>query len=153
MKWKTPPNIKIYEALSAVADGRVEIHGTSARVRSTSGNKRYDVAYDPDRHAITSNDNGSYYRGYLGYPAIAFLMQTGVLTYDATLGDVLKGVHWKDVNTKFKNDYEKTLDAVLVDVSGETCAALTAYTKEMQEHIARLGLTRFETREPPPKGY
>ena len=153
MKWKTPPDIKIYEALSAVADGRIEIHGTSARVRSTSGNKYYDVAYDPTRRAITSNDNGSYYRGYLGYPAIAFLMQAGVLSYDAPLGDALKGVHWKDVNTKFKNDYEKVLDAVLAGASDETRTALATYTKEMQEHIARLDLARFETKEPPPEGY
>ncbi len=34
MKWKHPPIIKIYEALGAVADGRVKISGDSAQVYS-----------------------------------------------------------------------------------------------------------------------
>jgi hypothetical protein len=32
MKWKEPPIIKIYEALGAVADDRVEVEGNSAKV-------------------------------------------------------------------------------------------------------------------------
>ncbi|MFZ1075166.1 MAG: hypothetical protein WAN50_02225 [Minisyncoccia bacterium] len=37
MKWKKPPVIKIYEALGAVADGRIEVDGNAAKVYSSSG--------------------------------------------------------------------------------------------------------------------
>jgi hypothetical protein len=80
MKWKTPPDTKIYEALGTVADGRVKVEGNTAKVFSSSGNKHYDVEYDPKASAIMANDNGSYWNGYLGYPAIAFLMATNVIT-------------------------------------------------------------------------
>lgn len=50
---------KIYEALGAVFDGRVEIDGNRAKVYSSSGNKYYDVGVDPDKNAIMANDSGS----------------------------------------------------------------------------------------------
>ena len=106
MKWGSPPDIKIYEALGAVADGRVEMNGTTAKVNSSSGGKFYDVEYDPSAGAIMTNDNGSYWKGYLGYPAIAFLMLSGTLPYDSGMGELVKGIAWKDVNTKFKNDFQ-----------------------------------------------
>src|ERR1700733_3253094 len=62
MKWKQPPVIKIYEALGAVADGRVEVSGDTAKVYSSTGNKFYDVTYDPAEQAIMTNDNGSYWK-------------------------------------------------------------------------------------------
>ena len=70
MKWEHPPIIKIYEALGAVADNRVELSENTAKVFSSSGNKFYDVSYDRDSNSIMTNDNGSYWKGYLGYPAI-----------------------------------------------------------------------------------
>jgi hypothetical protein len=36
MKWQHPPIIKIYEALGAIADGRVEINGMTAKVYSST---------------------------------------------------------------------------------------------------------------------
>ncbi|MFH1472824.1 MAG: hypothetical protein ABIF06_00195 [bacterium] len=108
MKWKHPPIIKIYEALGAVADNRVEISGNIAKVYSSTGNKFYDVSYDSQANAIMSNDNGSYWKGYLGYPAIAYLFKIKTLEYKSEFGDLLKGIHWKDINKKFKNDFNKT---------------------------------------------
>src|SRR3989339_2007322 len=113
MKWKHPPIIKIYEALGAVADGRVEVGGNTAKVFSSSGNKFYDVSYDKEKNAIMANDNGSYWKGYLGYPAIAFLMKTGVLSFDEKTASLLENIAWKDINQKFKNDFDKTLEFIL----------------------------------------
>jgi hypothetical protein len=74
-----PPNIKIYEALGAVADGRVEREGMftyqgKCASASTPG-KMYLISYNPDTNVIVSDDNGSLNQGYLGYPAIAFLLK------------------------------------------------------------------------------
>lgn len=59
------------------------------------------------------NDNGSYWVGYLGYPAIAFLMLTRRIKYEERFSEELKNIAWKDINVKFKNDFEKTESFVL----------------------------------------
>ena len=76
MQWKHPPVTKIYEALGAVADGRVKVVGNAAKVLSSSGNKSYAVEYDPSSKSIMVNDNASFYRGYLGYPGVHPYVET-----------------------------------------------------------------------------
>lgn len=93
MLWAHPPISKVYEALGAIADGRIKMLGNSAEARSSSGNKTYEVRYNPDAKAIMANDSGSFYQGYLGYPAIAFLMKIGLISYDEKLAKLLKGIH------------------------------------------------------------
>ena len=95
--WNLPPKIKVFEALGAIADGRVSIKGNKAKVISSRGNKEYEVIYDPSKNAITSNDNGSMLKGYLGYPAIAFLMLKGKLSFDENYAKLLKNIAWKDL--------------------------------------------------------
>ncbi|MFA7244488.1 MAG: hypothetical protein WC080_04350 [Patescibacteria group bacterium] len=112
MKWKLPPKIKIYEALGSIADNRVHINGNSAKVYSSDGLKYYDVVYNPDSHSIMSNDNGSYWQGYLGYPSIAFLMLSSVIKYDETEAEAFRDIEWKKINTKFKNDFDKTIEFI-----------------------------------------
>ncbi len=50
-----------------------------------------------------SNDNGSFYKGYLGYPAIGYLLLIGELDYSPIVAKKLKGLAWKDINQQFKN--------------------------------------------------
>ena len=74
IRWKLPPIAKVYEALSAVADGRVRITGdTAAQVTSSTRDKTYTVHWSPDLAHITANDNASHWQGYTGYPIIAVL--------------------------------------------------------------------------------
>ncbi|MDR0650344.1 MAG: hypothetical protein LBG59_02840 [Candidatus Peribacteria bacterium] len=74
-----PPKLKIYEALGAIADERVELDGIfthQGRCASASTpGKIYTITYISDAHIITSNDSGSLNQGFLGYPAIAFLLK------------------------------------------------------------------------------
>jgi hypothetical protein len=107
--WKLPPIIKVYEALGCIADGRIKIEdNNTAKIYSSSGNKFYTVTYDPDQYAIMCNDNGSYWQGYLGYPAIAFLLIKNIIPYSPTSTELLKDIKWKDINQNFKNDFSKT---------------------------------------------
>ena len=70
-QWKIPPLIKAYEALGAIGDGRVRIEGERrATVTSSDGSKTYEVETSADGHEIASNDNASYWQGYVRYPAI-----------------------------------------------------------------------------------
>ena len=153
MKWKQPPIIKIYEALGAVADVRVQVAGNSAKVYSSSGNKFYDVSYDPEKQAIMANDNGSYWKGYLGYPAIAVLMLLGVLPYDEKLGNLMKGIAWKDINQRFKNDFEKTLELILSERTSGERECLALYVTQVTDKLQKLDLSLFGKKELPPEGY
>ncbi len=62
--WKVPPKAKIYEALTAVADGKVKLKGgETAEVLSSDGTKTYIVEWSADFGQITSNDNASHWHG------------------------------------------------------------------------------------------
>jgi len=111
MKWKIPPIIKIYEALGCLADNRLE-EGKIIKVFSSSGNKFYTITYSEEENAIMANDNGSYWKGYLGYPSITYLMKIEKIKYDEKFSKALKGIKWKDLNQKFKNDFSKTIEHI-----------------------------------------
>jgi len=153
MQWKQPPTIKSYEALGAVADGRLEINGNTGKCYSSSGNKFYTITYDPVQLAIMVNDNGSYWKGYLGYPAIAFLLEKGELEYKEDFGELLKGIPWKDINTKFKNDFDTTLEHILQSFSADERAALAAYIVTLAEELKEKNLTHLGKKVKPPAGY
>ena len=151
--WKTPPISKVYEGLGAVADERLEIAGNTAKCYSSSGNKFYDIEYDGEQGAIMCNDNASYWKGYLGYPAIAFLLQTGMLPYDAALGELMKGIAWKDINQRYKNDFDAALAEILSALEQGDRAHLATYTADLLRQIEGLGLKKLGKRKLPPKGY
>jgi len=113
MKWKMPPVVKIYEALGALGDGRISVDGYRGEVMSSKRNKTYSVRFDADKNAIMANDNGSFWQGYVGYPAISFLMKIGKIEFDNVVANSLKGIAWNDVNKKFQRDYEKTIEYCL----------------------------------------
>ena len=100
--WKLPPRIKVYEALGSIADGRVrQVSESDYSVVSSDGTRQYHVVVRPDNLHIESDDNGSKYRGYLGYPAIAVLMLRGVLPYDPKVAEELRGIPWRQLNERF----------------------------------------------------
>lgn len=152
-KWEHPPIIKIYEALGAIADGRIEVTGNEAKIYSSSGNKFYTVSYDPDTQSIMANDNGSFWKGYLGYPAIAFLMKTEVLPYEEHIGGLLKDIKWKDINQQFKNDFDKTLDFILSSKSEAEKEALSQFAIRVDARIRELSLSVLGPKVKPPEGY
>ena len=102
-----------------------------------------------------SNDNASYWTGYLGYPSIAFLMIKGALNYNPKSTEALKDIHWKDVNVKFKNDFKKTEKYVLelVKEKGYIITELVAEVENIFEQIKKLGIEKLGKRVKPPKGY
>lgn len=154
MKWIKPQPIKVYEALGTVADGRVHmaIVGRTARVYSSSGNKFYEVEYDPEAMAIMSNDNSSYWTGQLGYPSIAFLFSAGYLEYKPHLANLLKGIMWKDINQKFKNDFNKTLEYIET-LLGDNRDKLREYVQDINSEIAKMDLSLLGGKRLPPEGY
>ncbi len=152
-KWLHPPIIKIYEALGSVADDRITVEQNTAKVFSSSGNKFYSIIYDPEANAITSNDNGSFWKGYLGYPAIAFLMKLKVLPYENEIGELLKDMKWKDINQRFKNDFEKTLEFILSSKADGDRKLLEQYAATIDSEIKKLKINKLTSKVKPPEGY
>src|ERR1700730_14453894 len=116
-KWGMPPPIKVYEAIGAIGGGRVRVidNGDPPRVWevvSSDGAKKYRVEISADGREISSNDNASYWQGYVGYPAIAVLLARGTLRTSAEATRALAGIPWNELNRRFKNDYERTVAEV-----------------------------------------
>ena len=152
--WKLPPREKIHEALSAVLDDRIElIEPLSARVWSSDRSKSYSVTWNEDRTAFGSNDNASYFQGYIGYPIISALLKLGVLQYDCEVSKALKDVPWKAINTKFKNKYHDAVNSVLTEriADQNERQSLDDYVDRLFSDLSKAGLIRLRPASPPPK--
>jgi hypothetical protein len=153
--WKLPPKAKIYEAMSAVADNRITITGTtSAEVTSSSHDKTYTVVWSEGLTGITSNDNASYWQSYIGYPIIAVLMVLGRLDFDGRVAQALSGIAWKKMNRRFRNDYDKAVESVLLNLDVEPGLRRTVVSEvdKIFNHLETLELEALPRRRRPPKG-
>jgi hypothetical protein len=155
MEWKLPPVIKIYEALGCIGDRRIFIRGNTAQVTSSSGNKTYTVTYNSDVNAIMANDNGSFWQGYIGYPAIAYLFLARKLTLREKYAAALVGIPWKDINTKFKNDFGQTTEFIhhVLQEKGVVVADFLLYVNEVGKELEHLHLHMLGNKVKPPAGY
>lgn len=166
MKWTQPPVIKIYEALGALADQRMEVIKSDwwlfgdisgvvkAKVYSSSREKYYDVEYNESQNAIMTNDNGSYRKWYLGYPAITLLLSLWKLSLRQEYSEVLKWILWKELNTKNNNDFDKTIteiDELLVQ-QWVNMSDFRSYLSEIESEISQLALNLLWSKKLPPKG-
>ncbi len=97
---RLPPRIKVLEALGAIADGRIKVLNDEAEVVSSTGERKYRVVVRGNK--VYSTDNGTIYRGYIGYPIISLLMLKGKLPYDEKIARALSGIPWKELNETYK---------------------------------------------------
>src|ERR1700722_6041158 len=151
-QWKLPPLIKVYEALGAIGDGR----GGSgderrAPVTSSDGSKTYEVETSADGREIASNDNASYWQGYVGYPAIAALIARGFYRPPANVTDALAGVAWKELNRKYKNDWAKTIADVEKELeqAGHDPDAVRSEVEAVMSFLRGLRPVRGKRSRPP----
>ncbi len=147
-----PPLAKIYEALGAVGDGRVRlIDETRAQVTSSEGDKTYDVEVSADGREVSSNDNASYWQGYVGYPPIAVMLARGLYRAPATVIDALAGIPWKELNRRYRNDYAKTLAEVArqLDAAGHDSDAVRSEAEAILAWLRKLKPHRGKRLRPP----
>jgi hypothetical protein len=149
------PIIKIYEALGAIADERVALVEAGASVMSSSRKKTYRVRYHLEKNAIESNDNGTFWRGYIGYPAVAYLMLVGRITYDIRVKRALGGIPWKDLNVRFGNNYQKTLMEIAKHLHSIGVAPQDVETEvgRIANALNNLNVTVVRSAQYPPEGY
>ncbi|ADI32406.1 hypothetical protein [Staphylothermus hellenicus] len=103
---RKPPRIKVLEAIGSIGDQRVKVlDDHRAEVVSSRGDRVYKVIVEPVKHNVYhaySSDNGTIFRGYVGYPIIAFLMTKSVIPIDKEVMKAVTGVPWKDLNERYK---------------------------------------------------
>lgn len=114
---KLPPEQKVHEAFSAIADGRVRFDSDRAEVISSDRKKLYTVTWEGNLY--TSNDNGSYWQGYAGYPMIAVFMLQGRLPLDRHIAGYFKGINWTELNARYKAKYDKAVAEVMERLRAE----------------------------------
>lgn len=150
-----PPIAKVYEALGAIGDGRVRIEDERhATVVSSDGSRTYEVESSAAGGEISSNDNASHWQGYLGYPAIAVMIARGLYRPKPEVIRALSGVPWKQLNTRYRNDYERTLAEVMrrAEANGFDADAIQSEAEAVLEAVRKAAPMRGERRRPPPRG-
>lgn len=151
--WKMPPIAKVYEAIGAIGDGRVRIEDARrALVTSSEGTKTYEVEISDDGREISSNDNASYWQGYLGYPAIAVMIARGLIRRpDETVVHALAGVRWKELNTRYRNDYDRTIEDVLAQAGarGNDADTIRAAVAAVLDEVRALAPRQGARKRPP----
>jgi hypothetical protein len=150
--WKMPPLVKVYEAIGAIGDRRVTLENDHrANVLSSDGSKTYLVEIDDNGRVISSNDNASYWQGYLGYPAIAVVLLRGLYHLREEVISALSGIPWKELNTRFRNDYARTIAEVMkrAQKNGADPAAIAAEAEAVLGALRELAPLRASRRRPP----
>ncbi|MEB2836502.1 MAG: hypothetical protein GSR80_001669 [Desulfurococcales archaeon] len=145
---RRPPRIKVLEAAGALGDGRVILTSSQpglvvARVVSSDASREYQVVVSrrgPSVLHVYSNDNGTVYRGYVGYPIIAVMMVAGILPRDSGVEDSLKGIPWRELNEKFKKYslVEEYIRKSLGD--GDAWRRIEDFREKVLRELARLTL-------------
>lgn len=157
-RWKMPPKDKIYEAFSVIADGRYAFvardkNGGKVTSLCSSRRKTYTTEWRegfPLR--MTCNDNGSYWKGYIGYPMIAVLMLLGRLRYDPAIAALFAGVEWKALNTQYGYDYTAVTDKLLQEMPGTVDTnAIRAHVEDVYRQLRDIGLHHLPKRKKPPE--
>ena len=151
--WLQPKDEHIvYEALTAIADDRVEIIGSAAKVFSSSRNKFYTVVFDLEKISFMSDDNMAYYRDEVSYPMLAVLLLKNKITFDHRILPYLKNIPWKDINQKNKNDYMKSVREFL-ETLGYNRALVESEAKRIFDDLLKIKLSVLGEKVIPPKGY
>ncbi|MDF1493179.1 hypothetical protein [Caproiciproducens sp. CPB-2] len=140
MTGKLPPIEKLYEAYSAIADGRVSLREGEAEVVSSDGSKAYKVVWQGNTYS--SGDNATYWQGYPGYPILAVLMLQGKLPMNPEIAGCFRGINWRCLNAKHRADYASAAAEVFQKQIPEAKAeAIRETVRQAYEELKKLELT------------
>ncbi len=154
--WGIPNRLKVHEALSVLADNRIEVSDNTAKVYSSTRNKFYQVSYDSETSSIMSNDNSAYWVNQISYPMIAFLLTKGVISTELDNLDVFKNIFsWKDINQQCKNDYAlaEAEFKKIIEERGFNIDEINLHIDQIYSQVKNLKLSKLGKKIHPPVGY
>ncbi len=142
---KMPPIEKIYEAYTAIVDGRVTMFekDSSAKVISSNGAKNYTVQWAGK--VYRADDNATFWQGYAGYPVLAVLMLQGALPYSRGTAAAFAGLQWNKLNTAAGRNYAKAAEMAFEQM-GCTATQKTLFETEAQKALETLAALDIETK-------
>lgn len=126
---KLPPLEKIPEAYTAIEDKRVTLFDDYANVKSSNNEKEYLIKWKDNTYY--SNDNSTYWQGYIGYPVIAVLMLQNKLSLNRKITKFFKNINWNKLNKDNKRDYHRSLEQILISTT-------ESERKEIEDEINRV---------------
>lgn len=82
-------------------------------------------------------------------------MNIGHITYDKSVAARLKGILWKDINQRHKNNYDAAIDEVLDELrkNDVETGEITTEIARIYEQVLALNVSRLPSRKRPPKAY
>ena len=82
------------------------------------------------------------------------LMALGRLDFDRRVAQALSGIAWKRMNRRFRNDYEKAVESVLLNLDVEPGLRRTVVSEvdKIFIQLETLELEALPRRRRPPKG-
>lgn len=136
---KEIPISKIYEAYSALADGRItKVDASTFLIASSDASKVYTVL--KEGNVYSSNDNATLWQHYAGYPIVATLLQEGRISVDKSLLPHFKGIPWKRLNIANHNDYDKAIKEAFKDVDKKTFEKIQEEMEKTRQEVLALDL-------------
>lgn len=142
---KMPPIEKIPEAYTVIEDNRVELFDNYAIVKSSNFEKEYLIKWKDNIYY--SNDNSTYWQGYVGYPVIAVLMLQAKLPLNKEVSKYFKEINWNKLNKDNKRDYKKSLEQVLENNSTEEKSIIFNEINLVFEEIKNLDIELTRKKE------
>lgn len=121
-----------------MGDQRITVNGDSGTVLSSNGDKTYTVEYNPTTNTIVADDNESFWQKRLGYPSLAYLLQTKVIKFNPKAGNLLAGINWKKLNAANHRDYDKSITEVLNQLSGADQSLILKEVDSIYDQLKKL---------------
>ncbi|MEM5830541.1 MAG: hypothetical protein QXL82_03475 [Candidatus Aenigmatarchaeota archaeon] len=135
-----PPIIKHFEAFGTFADKRFKkLDDKNYEVISSDSSKIYKVYVEKKSEKefiVSSNDNGTILKNYVGYPILVALIDMKILKL-AENYEKLKGIKWKELNEKYKN-YSKVLEIIKNKIGKNEFEKLMNFATENQNLLKNL---------------
>lgn len=131
---KFPPKEKVFEAFTAIADERIRMYDDYAEVDSSNDERTYKVRWKGNIYS--SDDPGTYWQQYPGYPLIAVWILQGLLHADRSVIVHTSDIPWHQLNDANRRNYAAALKEALKD--NESRDAILAEGNQVNEQLKTL---------------
>ena len=99
-------------------------------------------------NGYSSNDNATLWQHYPGYPILAVMMIQGQLKIHEERLSWFRAANWKQLNTKYKNQYDKAIAEFLEPFSEAVRSQIEDEVKCLFHQLKSMELTIKGNREP-----